>query len=68
MQKKSDIYRLYGELITANLYKLDKKINEFKTINYYTGEEIQIPLDVKYTPAENAQRYFKKIYKSQKCC
>ncbi|SNX55607.1 NFACT RNA binding domain-containing protein [Thermoanaerobacterium sp. RBIITD] len=63
--EKSDIYRLYGELITANLYKLDKKINEFKTINYYTGEEIQIPLDVKYTPAENAQRYFKKYTKAK---
>ncbi|MDE4541911.1 NFACT RNA binding domain-containing protein [Thermoanaerobacterium sp. R66] len=61
--ENADIYKLYGELITSNLYKLNKKTDAFKTINYYTGEEITIPLDIKYTPNENAQMYFKKYAK-----
>ncbi|MBE0068330.1 Rqc2 family fibronectin-binding protein [Thermoanaerobacterium thermosaccharolyticum] len=61
--ENADIYRLYGELITSNLYKLNKKIDTLKTTNYYTGEEITIPLDIKYTPSENAQMYFKKYAK-----
>jgi len=61
--ENADIYKLYGELITSNLYKLNKKTDAFKTINYYTDEEITIPLDIKYTPNENAQMYFKKYAK-----
>ncbi|WKV09212.1 NFACT RNA binding domain-containing protein [Thermoanaerobacterium sp. CMT5567-10] len=61
--ENADIYKLYGELITSNLYKLNKKTDAFKTINYYTGEEITVPLDIKYTPNENAQMYFKKYAK-----
>lgn len=63
--KNSQIYRVYGELLTANLYKLNKKIKEFRTINFYDGNEIVIPLNIKYSPAENAQIYFKKYNKGK---
>ncbi|MEG6567855.1 NFACT RNA binding domain-containing protein [Thermoanaerobacterium saccharolyticum] len=61
--KNADIYRLYGELITSNLYKFKDKTDVLKTTNYYTGDEISIPLDIRYTPNENAQIYFKKYSK-----
>lgn len=61
--KNADTFRLYGELITANMHLLKKGMESFKTINYYTGEEIEIPIDKKYSPSENAQRYFKKYSK-----
>ncbi|AFK86717.1 MULTISPECIES: Rqc2 family fibronectin-binding protein [Thermoanaerobacterium] len=61
--KNADIYRLYGELITNNLYRFKGKTDVLKTTNYYTGEEISIPLDIRYTPNENAQIYFKKYSK-----
>ena len=60
-----DIYRLYGELITANLYRIsNNKISEIKLENYYDDNKIlTISLDSKYTPAENAKRFFKKYNK-----
>lgn len=61
--KNADTFRLYGELITANMHLLKKGMESFKTMNYYTGEEIEIPIDKKYSPSENAQRYFKKYSK-----
>lgn len=63
--KNADLFRLYGELITANMHLLKKGMNEFKTINYYTGEEVTIPLNKMYSPSENAQNYFKKYNKAK---
>ena len=63
-----DIYKLYGELITANLYKL-KNINTDSIIleNYYDHSNlITIPLDSKFTPSYNAKLYFKKYNKLKK--
>lgn len=60
-----DIYRLYGELITANLYKIpNKNLSEIELENYYdNNKKIVIPLDKKYLPSINAKRYFKKYTK-----
>ena len=60
-----DMYKLYGELITANLYKLtDENISNLELENYYDNNKIiSIPLDTKYSPAINAKRYFKKYNK-----
>lgn len=61
----SELYQLYGELITANLYQAKKTMNQMKVINYYTNEEVVIPLDVRLTPMENAQHYYKRYQKSK---
>lgn len=60
-----DIYKIYGELITANLYKIpNKNIKEIELENYYDNNNlIKIPLDSKYTPNINAKRFFKKYHK-----
>lgn len=60
-----DTYKLYGELITANLYKLNKQNLDFIELeNYYdNNKSVKIPLDKKYSPQENARRYFKKYNK-----
>lgn len=60
-----DKYRLYGELITANLYKIqNQNVNHIELENYYDNNNIiSIPLDNKYTPSINAKRYFKKYNK-----
>lgn len=60
-----ETYQLYGELITSNLYRI-KNANEDKIQleNYYDNNNvITIPLDKKYTVANNAKRYFKKYNK-----
>ena len=60
-----DKYKIYGELITANLYRLsDKHLEEVELENYYENNKlIKIPLDIKYSTNVNAKRYFKKYTK-----
>ena len=60
-----DKYRIYGELITSNLYKIPQKKVSFVTLeNYYNNnEQVTIPLDIKYLPSYNAKKYFKKYSK-----
>lgn len=60
-----DKFKLYGELITANLYKLSNTHTDYIELeNYYDNNNlIKIPLDKKYSPSLNAKRYFKKYSK-----
>ena len=60
-----DVYKLYGELITANLYKIkEQNVDNITLENYYDNNNlIQIPLDKKYSPSVNAKRFFKKYHK-----
>ena len=60
-----DIYRLYGELITSNLYRIqNKNTSQIELENYYNNNElISIPLDSKFSPSHNAKLYFKKYTK-----
>ena len=60
-----DTYRLYGELITANLYRIpNKNLKSIELENYYdNNKKITIPLDERYVPSVNAKRYFKKYNK-----
>ncbi|EIX6318246.1 NFACT family protein [Staphylococcus pseudintermedius] len=51
--------QLYGELITANIYQLKPGARQLETVNYYTGENVTIPLNPQKSPAENAQYYYK---------
>ena len=62
---KMDKYKLYGELITANLYKIPNyNISKIYLENYYDNNNLlEIPLDKKYSPQYNAKRYFKKYTK-----
>jgi len=54
-------YRIYGELIKANIYSISRGDSIAEVMNYYDeeGSFVKIPLDVKLSPAENAQKYFK---------
>lgn len=68
---KKEQYRIYGELITANLYKIDenKNLSSIVLPNYYAdNEEITIPLDKSISPHMNAKKYFKKYTKLKNAC
>lgn len=60
-----ETFRLYGELITSNLYRIpNKNLKKIELENYYDeNKKITIPLDEKYLPSINAKRYFKKYNK-----
>lgn len=64
--ENKDLYKLYGELITANLYKFSKDYTSDKVEleNYYDNNTIlTIPLDNTISIANNAKKYFKKYNK-----
>ena len=56
-----------GDLITANLYQLEKGMNKVRVVDYYASDcpETEITLDVRLTPQQNAQRYFKLYNKAK---
>lgn len=58
-------FRLWGDLLTASLYKLGGKARSAEVDNYYEDPMtvVTIPLDEKYSPAQNAARYYKKYNK-----
>jgi predicted ribosome quality control (RQC) complex YloA/Tae2 family protein len=62
------LYKTYGELLTANIYAVEKGMSAFVTLNYYEEKlpEIKIPLDPNKSAAENAQRYFKRYAKEKR--
>ena len=63
--ENSEKYRLYGELLTANLHMAKQGDTFAEVINYYDGSTLKIPLDPKYSPAKNAQNFYKKYGKSK---
>ena len=61
-----DKYRIYGELITSNLYRLDSNQNTESIVleNYYdNNNETTIPLDKTISISYNAKKFFKKYHK-----
>lgn len=61
--EKRDKYKVYGELINTYGYNLEPGAKSFTALNYYTNEEITIPLDPTLSPGENAKLYFEKYNK-----
>lgn len=59
--------KLFGELITANIYAIPHNVKSVSLLDYYseTGEYVDIQLDLNLTPQENAQRYYKKYAKAK---
>lgn len=63
--EKRDVFKIYGELITANIYQLEKGQEEVELDNFYSEsyEKMKVKLNKNLTPSENAQKYFKKYNK-----
>jgi len=63
--ENSDIYRLYGELLTAHMHQIKQGASQAEVLDYYSGENVTIPLDPRFSPIQNAQRYYKKYAKAK---
>lgn len=61
--EKRDKFRVYGELINTYGYGVEEGAKSFEALNYYTNENITIPLDPQKTTQENAQKYFDRYNK-----
>ena len=65
---KGEEYKRHADLITANLYRLQRGMESFTTVDYYDENcpEIEIRLDPRLTPSQNAQRLYKLYNKCKK--
>ncbi len=61
--EKRDKYKVYGELLNTYGYELAGGEKQLTCQNYYTGQEITIPLDPQLTARENSQKFFDKYNK-----
>ncbi|WP_425540233.1 Rqc2 family fibronectin-binding protein [Microaceticoccus formicicus] len=63
-----DIYKVYADLISANIHLINRGVESVKLQNFYTEdlETLDIPLDIKLSPQQNAQHYYKKYSKLKK--
>lgn len=66
--EKREKYRVYGELINTYGYDVEPGSKSFQALNYYTGEEITIPLDPQIPVQDNAKKYFDKYGKLKRTC
>ena len=59
--ERGEEYKRDADLITANLYRLQRGMDSFTTVNYYEDScpEIEIKLDPRLTPSQNAQKMYK---------
>lgn len=62
-----EYFRICGDLIQANLYRIKKGDTELKTENFYDENmsEITVKLDPALSPAANSQRYYKSYQKAK---
>ena len=69
--EEGELFKKYGDLITANIYRLPKKASVVELDDYEnmtddgTIPTIKIELDSRLSPASNAQRYYKKYAKTK---
>ena len=61
--EKRDKYRIYGELLNTYGYSAQPGAKKIEVLNYYTNENIVIPLDDTLSALENAQKYFDRYNK-----
>lgn len=65
--REAERFRLYGELITANMHRIKRGDTELVAVNWYdeAGGTLTIPLDPLKSPSENLQSYYKRYNKAK---
>ncbi|MBQ4631085.1 MAG: NFACT family protein [Clostridia bacterium] len=65
--EKREKFKIYGDLITANIYMIKQGMTEVTVQNFYSEnfEEVTIPLKNDLSPSKNAQRYYQKYNKEK---
>lgn len=58
--------RIRGDVITANIYRIRQGDSSVTGIDYESGNEITVSLDIALNPAKNAQKYYKKYSKMKR--
>ena len=64
---RGEEYKLEADLITANIYRLKRGMESFSAVDYSSKDmrELEIKLDTRLSPAQNAQRLYKLYNKAK---
>ena len=60
----SEKYKLIGDLITSNIHQIKTGDTELETLDYTTGEKLNIKLQSDINPVKNSELYYKKYKKA----
>lgn len=65
--ENADKYKVFGDLLTANIYRMSDGMKEIELENFYETAcpTVKIALDPSLSPSQNAQRYYKKYNKAK---
>ncbi len=58
--------RIKGDVVTANIYRIKQGDDSVIGMDYESGKEITVALDISLSPAKNAQKYYKKYQKMKR--
>lgn len=63
--KDREKYKIYADLISSNLHIIPKGEEKVELENFYDEnmDKLMVPLNIKFSPIENAQVYYKKYSK-----
>lgn len=66
--REREKYKIYADLISANLHMIPNNKDKVQLQNFYDENMklLEVPLNPKYSPVENAQRYYKRYSKLKK--
>ena len=64
--EKKDKFKIYGELLNTYGYQLTSTDTLLTCVNYYTNEEVSIPVDGSMSASDNANKYFSKYNKMKR--
>lgn len=62
--KNPERYKLFGDLLLSNTYKINRGDSSISVVDYTTGEEIEITLDPTLIPAKQSEIYYKRYKKA----
>ena len=65
---RGEEYKRNADLITQNMYMIERGMASFSALDYYADgcPTVNIPLDTRLSPAQNAQRMYKLYNKAKK--
>ncbi|MBQ8578859.1 MAG: NFACT family protein [Clostridia bacterium] len=65
--KEKDKFKKWGDLVTANIWQLERGMTEAELIDYETEDlsTVKIALDNRLSPSQNAQKFYKRYNKAK---
>ncbi len=61
-----DVFRIKGEILSANVYAIPEGVEQVTLLNYYTDEDINIKMNTSKSISQNIESYYQKYNKKKR--